>query len=68
MGRRAKHHLAVGVLLVGMHPPPVKAILGVRVHRDKCQRPASFFRGPASAAFIRATWPTVNMTIASSST
>ena len=29
---------------------------------------ASFLRGPASVAFMRAAWPSVNMNIAASST
>src|SRR5215208_1089218 len=60
VARPAEDDLPAGVLLVRAHPAAVKQVL---LH----QRPASTRRGPASVAFIRATWPTVNMNIASSS-
>ena len=62
-GREAEDHLVLGVLLVGVHPAALELL---RV--DHVRSPASFLRGPASVAFMRAAWPWVNMNIAASST
>ena len=60
--RGAEHRLVRRVLLVRVHPAPREAIALPHY------RPASFLRGPASVAFMRAAWPWVNMNIAASST
>ena len=60
MARSGFERKAIGVVAVAA----VACVLAGCGHHS----PASFFRGPASVAFIRATCPTVNMTMASSST
>ena len=62
-GLGAVDDLVLGVLLVGVDPAALE-LLGI----DHFRSPASFLRGPANVAFMRAAWPWVNMNIAASST
>lgn len=75
LGRRAKDQLVLAVLLVEVGPLSLQGLAVGRAHPRRISEvaadrysPASFFRGPARVAFIRATCPAVNMTIVSSST